>query len=252
MKLAQFSRDEFLNEYWAPYPGEHVNIISPTGAGKSWLMYQLLEKYIQRFPHHTPCSFMPKPVDATTEWWASKLGLRNTSEWPPRKKLFQAKPNGYVFWPPHNSRDEKANRAYLSEAFTGAFNDQYERGSSVTLVDDAYLIGVMYGLNELLDRHWIAGRSNHAALWTTLQKPSGTRSGGISSFAYDAPTHLFFGRDNDERNIDRVSEIALSQFNPNELKDVIRHLPVRNINGSAVSDMLYLDRRGPYLATITP
>ena len=120
----------------------------------------------------------------------------------------------------------------------------------MTVIDDAYLIGVLYGMNQELDRHWIAGRSNNASLFTSLQKPSGTVGGAVSSFAYDSPTHLFFGRDNDERNLQRISEIAISEIDPQQIKDIVRHLPVRRVGNSAVSDMLYLDRRGPYMAIV--
>ena len=147
-------------------------------------------------------------------------------------------------------RDEARNRENLSHQFAEGLNDQYFDGDSTTLIDDAYLIGVRYGLNELLDRHWIAGRSSGASLITCLQKPSGTVSGAVSSFAYDSPTHLLFGRDNDQRNLQRISEISISQLDPREIQEIVKHLPVHRINDSAVSEMLYIDRRGPYLATI--
>lgn len=252
MRVTQLQRDDWLNNYLDIWPGEHANIIAPTGGGKSWLMYQMVAKMAERFPDLSYCTFLPKPDDETTEHWAGKLGYKATPSWPPRKKWFEDKPPGYVLWPPHNIEDESANRANLSAVFSKAFNKQYGAGNSVTMVDDAYLIGVVYGLNELLDRHWIAGRSSGASLITTLQKPSGTRSGAVSSFAYDSPTHMLFGKDTDERNLKRFSEIGISSVDPDQIRSIVKNLPVHRYGNSAVSDMLYLDRRGPYLAQVTP
>ena len=251
MRVTTLQRNDFLENYWSPDAGEHVNIISPTGGGKTHLMYQLAEGFANRYPDLSYCTFLPKPEDETTERWAKQLGYKTAEDWPPRKRWFEEKPNGYVLWPPHNIEDEQANREHLEGVFERAFNRQYGQGNSVTMVDDAYVIGVLYGLNPLLDRHWIAGRSSGASLFTTLQKPSGTTGGAVSSFAYDSPTHLFLGRDNDERNLKRFSEIAASGIDPDQLRDIVRNLPVHRIGNSAVSDMLYLDRRGPYLAIIT-
>jgi hypothetical protein len=198
-------------------------------------------------------SFLPKPADDTTYRWAKKLNWKVTDIWPPKKPWpWQDKPKGHVLWPPHIQNNEKANREHLSSVFKSAINDLYWQGDSVTVVDDAYIAGVMYGLNPELDRHWTAGRSSEASLFTTLQKPSGTLGGAISSFAYDSPTHLFLGRDNDERNLKRFSEIAVSQINPDDIRQIVKHLRVRRFGNSAVSDMLYLDRRGPYMCIVSP
>jgi hypothetical protein len=192
MRVATLQREDFLQNYLDVNPGEHFNVISPTGGGKSHLMYQCLNVMHSRYPDLTYASFQPKPgADETTEKWAAALKLKVTESWPPYRWPWQAKPPGHVLWPPHIPDDEAANREHLSGTFKNAINDLYWRGNSVTMVDNAYLAGVHYGLNPELDRHWIAGRSNHASLWTTLQKPSGTLRGAVSSFAYDSPIHLF-------------------------------------------------------------
>jgi len=192
---------------------------------------------------------MPKPMDDTTNYWAHRLGLAETETWPPRRKLGH-QPNGHVFWPKHIRDDEAANKAHLSQQFGRALTDLYWDGNSITFADDAYLIGVIYGLNSELDRHWIAGRSNNASLWTSLQKPSGTTGGAISSFAYDSPTHMFFGRDNDDRNLKRIAEISISQLDPKDIMNLVKRLPVYKHGNSSVSEMLYINRSGPYMCQI--
>lgn len=251
MRIQYLERRDWLDNYLDIEPGEHVNVVCPTGSGKSHLLYQVTQKILERYDGLRLASFCPKPRDETTQRWAAHLGLRETPVWPPRKKWWESEPPGHVLWPRHITGDEIRNRAHLGGQFKLAINDLYVNGPSITFADDAYLIGAMYGLNQELDRHWVAGRSMNASLFTTLQKPSGTaHGGGVSSFAYDAPTHLLFGRDNDKRNLDRISEIGLSQIDPDQIRDTVRNLKVHRIGNSAVSEMLYLDRRGPYLAII--
>jgi hypothetical protein len=250
MRVSQLPRDDFLANYLNILPGEHANIISPTGGGKSHLMYQCVNVMQSRYPDLDYVSFLPKLRDETTEKWADRLHFKVTDDWPVQRWPWQAKPAGHVLWPPHIAGDESANREHLSGTFRDAINDLYIRGDSVTMLDDAYLIGVLYGLNPELDRHWIGGRSNGTSLFTTLQKPSGTLHGAVSSFAYDSPTHLFLGRDNDERNLKRISEIAISEVDPDQVRYIVRNLEVHHIGNSAVSDMLYLDRRGPYICIV--
>lgn len=248
MRVLEIDRQDFLGNYLDIQPGEHLNIVSPTGGGKSYFLHQIIERVNDDSVRLA--SFMPKPSDETTVAWSRRLGLKEIDDWPPRKRPWQDEPPGFIVWPKHIRDDEDANRENLARIFRKAINDQYWHGNSLTVVDDTYLVGVLYGLNPELDRHWIAGRSNNASLFTSLQKPSGTTRGAVSSFAYDSPTHLLFGRDNDERNLQRISEIAISQVDPNQIKDIVRHLHVRRIGNSAVSDMLYLDRRGPYMAIV--
>lgn len=192
---------------------------------------------------------MPKPKDDSTRYWMSRLGLAETDTWPPRRK-FGKEPRGHVFWPKHIKGDATQNNAHLGQQFGKALNDLYWSGDSITFVDDAYVIAAMYGLRDELDTYWTMGRSNNSSLWTSFQKPSGTHSGGASSFAYNQPTHIFFGRDNNQANLDKIADIAISQLDPREIMELVKSLPVHRFGESAVSEMLYINRSGPYLAQI--
>jgi hypothetical protein len=106
------------------------------------------------------------------------------------------------------------------------------------------------GLNTHIEEILVNGRAGGAAAWLALQKPSGTAgSGGITSFAYSSPTHMLFGRDTDERNLRRLSEIGAG-IEPKRIEQIIRGLRLYRIGEHTVSQKLYLDRRGPYLALI--
>jgi len=250
MRLQFIGRQDFIRDYWDCRPGDHVNCIGSTGGGKSHLLYSLADVTMARYPDLRFTSLMPKPRDSAVAEWGDRLGLKEIDSWPPRKHFWENEPRGHLLWPKHDINDEERNRANLAELFSKCMNSEYGRGDSITFADDAYLIGVIYGLNMLLDRHWIAGRSSGAGLWTSLQKPSGTVKGAVSSFAYDAPTHLFFTRDNDARNLKRISEIAISQLDPAEIAEVVKHLRVERIGDSNVSEMLYINRGGPHLAIV--
>jgi hypothetical protein len=253
VRVTTLQRSDFLENYWSPNPGEHANWICPTGGGKSYFMNQCVEKFMDRYPDLSYVTLAPKPDDETTSEWAKKLGYKATPDWPPKKRWFEEKPRGYVLWPNHNIEDEQANREHLNGVFSRAFNRQYGQGNSVTIADDAYALGVLYGMNQLFDRHWVNGRSLGASLYSSLQKPSGTVNGAVSSFAYSAPVHLFLGKDTDERNLKRFGEIGASGIDPDDLRRIVYNLPVHRFGTTGtVSDFLYIDRRGPYIAQVTP
>lgn len=233
-------------------PGEHVSFIYKTRRGKTHLAYQCLQVAMAQNPGLRTVSLMPKPRDAATVMWSKALGLKETPVWPPQRWPWQEKPSGWVFWPPHNQGLAiDVNRSNVAGAMRKCLHRQYWDGDSITLADDVYVTAVLMGLNPEMEQFWTAGGSNNAGLWSANQKPSGTLGGGsVSSFSYNAPTHLFLGRDNDERNIRRFGEIG--GVDPREVEHLVRNLRLYRIGDNTVSEVLYVDQRGPYMATIGP
>lgn len=247
------TRDEFLQEYWDYRPGEHVSFIEPTGGGKTHLAYQCLDAAMRQNPQLRTVSLMPKPTSPSTEKWAAALQLEEIGAWPPPARFFwKEKPRGFVLWPPHRKDlPVQQNREQIAGQMRRCLHEQYWKGSSITFADDVYVAAVLMGLNPEMEQHWTAGREAGAGLWSANQKPSGTVGGGsVSSFSYNAPTHLFLGTDNDDRNTRRFAEIGAGD--PRELADIVRSLRVHEIDGNAVSEKLYLDKRGPYKSIIMP
>jgi hypothetical protein len=250
--VLQISRPEFLDEYFDYRPGEHLNAIYPTRRGKTHLVYQCLRVAMRQNPHLSAVSLMPKPKDDATAAWAAALGLRETPVWPPRRWPFTEGPPGWVLWPRH-TRNLPADqrRALIAAQLRACLNDQYWRGDSITFADDVYVAAVLMGLNPECEEFWTAGGSNRAGLWSANQKPSGTLGGGsVSSFSYNAPTHLFLGKDTDDRNVRRFGEIG--GVDPREVESIVRNLRLFSIDGNSVSEVLYIDKRGPYMAVIGP
>jgi hypothetical protein len=252
MPIAQLNQDEFLADYFDYRPGESAVWVCPTGGGKTHMMYRCVERALDQNPHLSVASALPKPADSTTIQWAGKLDLRIADSYPFRKRLFQPKPRGHVLWPPHIRGDEDANEEYLHGQFKRLLSDRYWEGDGITCVDDAYRLVCGLKLSKYTDKFLTEGRSNGAGLFGTLQQPRGTVTGGaVSSFWYSQPTHSFFGKDGNQANRERFGEIACG-LDPRMISDVVANLKVFRVKDSSVSEMLYLDRRGPYLAIISP
>ncbi len=260
MPLLELSGAEFFGEDAAPgyfryEPGEHLLIVEPTGGGKTFLAYRALRSAMDQQPGLSIVSLMPKPKDASTSAWAKALNLRETGDWPPRRRLrdlASEKPAGYVLWPRHQMDLPPAERREkIGQILRAGIDSQYRSGDSITFVDDAHSAAIFMGLNEYLEELLVNGRSGGAAGWLALQKPSGSQgTGSVSSFAYSSASHIFLGRDNDARNIRRFGEIG--GFDPARIEKIVRNLRLHRIGGHTVSEKLYLDQRGPHLCLIGP
>lgn len=250
--MLRLTRDDFFGEYFDVRPGEHLSLIYPTRRGKSHLAYQCLDAAMRQHTGLSAVSLMPKPRDPATTRWASALNLKETPTWPPSKRWWQEKPRGYVLWPRHRpDLPAEANREQIAGHLRKCLREQYWRGDSITFADDVHNLAVLLGLNPELEEFWTAGGSSGAGLWSANQKPSGTlNSGSVSSFSYNAPTHLFLGRDTDARNVRRFGEIG--GVDPREVEGIVRGLALHSIDGNTISEVLYVDKRGPYLCTLLP
>lgn len=253
MSLLELDRAEWLDDYFDYNPGEHIVIIEPTGGGKTVIAYQMLGKIIERYPHLSAVSFMPKPTDVSTVRWAHALNLRETPVWPPVRKLFQPKPAGHVLWPKHRMDLPPAQRREeVGKVLRAGLDAQYVRGNSISLVDDAHSAATYMDLNDYIEEQLVNGRAGGAALILPLQKPSGTvNAGGITTYAYSSPTHYLFGRDTEARNLKRLSEIG-GGIDASRVEEIVRNLRLYRIGTHTVSQKLYIDKRGPYMALIGP
>jgi len=256
MRVATIPREVFLAHHFDYQPGEHFGIWSPTGSGKTYDAYQLLDVAMLRNPQLRAASLMPKSRDAATWQWAARLGLRVTDSWPPGRPLFADPPRGHVFWPKHLKGASVAEkRAHLTAAFRAMLNDQFQRGESITLADDVYNLAAVLGLNMELEEFWTAGASAGAGLWSANQKPSGTIGGGhVSSFSYNAPTHYLFGKDTDRRNVRRFAEIGAG-VDPELIAYLVANLRIHTMRAASgriahISEKLYLHKGGPYLCIL--
>jgi hypothetical protein len=249
LRLARFEQGEFVEHRFDWNRGEHLFASEPTQQGKTYILYRLADKVLR--DHEDDVSFaslMPKPGDPTTRDWMARLELRETPVWPPLPRLpFRRKPRGYVLWPPH-LRDAEAsvNREHVGAIMRGALNHQYWTGNSLTLADDAHVLAALMKANPELEQTLTAGAGLGSAVWVASQKPSGSKTGSLTSFAYSAPTHLLFGHDPYEANLQRLSEIG--GVNPELIASIVKDLPLHRImtpqGPKNVSEKLYIHKLG--------
>lgn len=253
MSLLQLDRPEFLEHYFVYRPGEHAAWIYPTGKGKTQLAYQCADVAMRQNPGLNFCSMMPKAKSPTTARWARELELQETPAWPPRKKLFAAAPRGHVLWPRHRKDMTAAdNRAQLATHFRKALHEMLWQGDCIAFADDLHRLAVLMGLNTECEEFWTTGAEAGAGLWGANQKPSGTlNSGSVSSFFYNSSAHMFFGKDTDQRNIRRFGEIG-GGVDPKEIAYHVQNLRLFPIGDKTISEVLYLDTRGPYMCLVGP
>jgi hypothetical protein len=262
--LTHLARDEFVNDYFDYRPGQHVAFIEPTGGGKTRLKYQLLRQAMKQQPQLEIRATIPKRRDAEASAWNAALGLKKVPGWPPpRKRPWESRPPGYAIWPQHylgqpgDDPDKilAANRAHLESVMKAVAIASLRDGDCIHDADDIYEQAVTLNMNEFFSEMLRNGRSGACGLWGADQKPSGTREGSVTSFFYNAPSHLFLGADLDERNRARFGEIG--GVDRRFVSDVVQHLRVHVIDGNAVSDKLYICKAaageyGPAMAIIGP
>lgn len=248
----EITRAEFLDDYFDYASGDHLLMVSPTGGGKTHFAYQLIEQAMKQNPHLTMVSLMPKPRDPSTVSYAQKLNLRETPVWPPKKKLFEQKPNGYVLWPrhPENLSPDECNQV-VGDHLRSGIDGLYKQGNSIAFLDDASSAAGIMKLNPYIERTLQNGRSGGAGVWLAVQQPKGSvASHGVTGYAYNNSTHLFFGKDYVQDNLDRMSEIG--GVDPKQVEGWVRNLRTWRMGDGNVTEWLYLDKRGPYYLRILP
>src|ERR1700733_9532205 len=115
--MQNLSRDDFVNNWFTYYPGDHLQVIGPTGTGKTHLIGQLLGKINSERPSVKVTWMVPKAIDPPMNDLSARLGYKVVSDWPPRKPLFGSEPQGYMLWPSHIRNDAKASNEHIGDVF---------------------------------------------------------------------------------------------------------------------------------------
>lgn len=241
MRVAHLERQDFLDSYWDYRKGQHVGLIGRTqGAGKTSFAFELLEHTDPSIPVEVLCM---KPRDRVVARETQRLGFREIDDWPPPfdwKYAIGSKPNRHTVWPKHTF-DPDADNERLREVFRKAILHRYKTGDGICFADELYGLSVELGLYTETEAMLTRGGGMGAGLWYATQKPSGTQHGGITTFAYNSPTHMFLSKDPDKRNVQRYAELQCG-IDPRAIEEITMGLPKFN--------WLYINRDGPYLATI--
>lgn len=197
-----WNRKTFLEDVWDYEGGEHITVLGPTGSGKTYLAYQLLQHSVSE--ELNGVVLVMKPRDETAEEWSKKLNFPIVRDWPPPKTkvLFSdRKPRGWTVWPAHvmdPAIDEPRHHAF----FRRVILDCYKKGNRILFTDETMSLEDELNLSRELRTVWTKGRSMRCGLVAASQRPA-----LISRLAYQAH-HLFISHDGDVDAQRRLSEIG--------------------------------------------
>ena len=215
-----FLRDELQ---WKA--GEHFALIGPTGQGKTTMELNLLPLH----PYVTV--FATKPRDVTMDYLI-QTGYVKFERW------HSADPRQYprrVLWPDATRIDSTERQA---EVFHHAFGAIYREGGWTVALDETWYVNNILKLGMDIKTYLLQARSLGISLLCATQRPA-----YIPLEIYDQSTHLMFWRDNDERNLERISGIGWRSAN------LIREL----VSGLERFQVLYINTRtGRMLRTRCP
>lgn len=210
-----YAREEFLDEVWEYEGGQHTTIIGPTGTGKTFLGFQLLERTAR--PELPAVVLVMKPRDATVDQWAKGHGYRTVNNWPPQTlDALRKKPDGWILKPDH-AFDPDIDTPRHRQIFRRAVLGSYKKGNRIIFADELYSLCEELDLDDELISVWTKGRSMEAGVWGATQRAS-----HVPLWAYSQATHLFLAFDPDKKAQLRFSEI--SGMDPDLVKAVVFQL----------------------------
>lgn len=218
---------EFV-EHFRWKQGEHVALIGPTGAGKTTMALWLLpmRNYIT--------VLATKPRDSTLDQFGKQNGFRKYTEWP---KISPHVSPRRIIWPDARNIDSQAKQKAV---FSDALQRIYRQGGWCVYIDELWYIGQILGLTQLVKVYLQQARSMGISLIVSSQRPA-----WIPLEVYDQSTHLFFWRDNDERNLSRIG--GMSVHSASLIRYVVSNLPAFHVLyiNTRTGDMLVTRPPGP-------
>lgn len=205
--------------------GEHVALIGPTGSGKTTLSMSLLpmRKFI--------CATGTKPKDPTLKELEDHHGYLRLPEW--RRLSPQMVPKRLI-WP--DAKDLHSTDKQR-EVFKNAFAHIYREGGWCVYIDELWFFIQHLHLRLEVETFLQQARSNNISMLNLTQRPA-----FVPLAIYDQSTHLFMFRDNDERNLKRLSGIGWLSAK------LIQYL-IANLERHQV---LYINTKTGYMARTTP
>lgn len=229
--------DNFMKYVFDWQQSQHVAMIGPTESGKSTLIYAILHKrkYIT--------FFATKPRDRTLDQFAEKGGFTRIEDWPPKRGRLSRKPltanqmPRRLLWPDATQMSPQTITRQR-EVFLKAFHDIYGDGGWCTVWDEFWMMCSILDMEKEARIMLQQARSNDISFVIGAQRPS-----RIPLEVFDQTTHLFFWRDNDQRNLERIGGIGWLDANP--IRSFVANLEPHQV--------LYLNtRRGWMYRTTAP
>lgn len=183
--------DGFMENQFLWKQGQHIGVIGPTGSGKTYLSIYLLtmRDYV--------IVLATKPYDETVDALVNEEGYVLWKKW--HNRPAEAFPRR-VIWP--DAKDLKSQGKQRAEFMT-ALSDIYRSGGWCVYVDELWYMIHQLKMEVEVKTYLLQARSNNISLVGCSQRPS-----WIPVEMFDQPEHLFFFRDNDERNLKTIAGIS--------------------------------------------
>lgn len=206
-EIEAVSFDDFLEAFdWKQ--GEHVSFIGPTGVGKTTLSLNLMDR------RDFATIVGTKPKDSVLVKFAKDNGYKIIPEFP-RYRTSDGTMDKLLLWPRFKAFKDLARQR---QSIGHGLQTMFMQNNWAINVDEAFYLTNQLRLQKELELLWTQGRSNGISLMAGTQRPA-----HVPLFIYDQATHVFFWRDNDERNLRRIGGIGA--LNSNLIRNTVMRLP---------------------------
>lgn len=190
--------DTFLTYVFRWLQDQHVAVIGPTEQGKSNLAFHLLA--LRDYVAYLGI----KSDDATLDAFGTKGGYVRSYDWPTtvgrvrkRPATWQEVPRRLV-WP--DAHDRRRARVEQARVFGKCLDECWASGSVAVVWDDFWYIVHILKMEMDAKQNLLNARSAHSPQMIIAQRGAGNRMVEL----FDQPTHLFFARETDQANLQRL------------------------------------------------
>lgn len=173
-----------MGKHW--HLSEHIGVVAPTGAGKSWIVRDLL-----LMKKHAVV-IATKSKDKTLDRYVKDDGFYKVDSWPP--EWYQTH---VLLWKKAKELGEFRPQQIL---IYFAMNDIYKRGGYCLYFDDLYYVANTLKLKSSVQMMYTQVRSNGVSLIASMQRPAWNPLEAVSQ-----ATYLLVGRIRDERDVERCA-----------------------------------------------
>jgi hypothetical protein len=193
---------EFLRAWGYPrgvWEPEHLEILGPTGSGKSYFERTILTERARLRGSHVVI-LATKPADRTL----SEMGWPVVTTWPPRKRWGERRSMAQViYWAKAPSLDDEG-QARQKAAVKHLLDELWRPDANTILVfDEIAYVEQDLGLSTPVRRYYREARAMGITLVATTQRPQ-----GVSRYVHSESVWSVFFTPKDEEDCERMAQVA--------------------------------------------